>query len=248
MSKHTSKRVMPAAIRPAHAGTQIPPTVMNFAIRLAMLTALAGGFGAARAADHLITFEEPGLVAMGNSPGSSVPLLSQLHDQFLGTFGVSFSSGANYVAVVDHGCCTPSVPNIIGGVTSVGTLSYGTPIYITFFDPANTASMGVTDFVQMRGDFIAIPGTATMNAYDAFGGLLGSVTDTDNDLGVNLSLAFAGIHAFTLTQTSATIGLDNLAFDTVTAVAPAVPEPETYALMLAGVGVLARVARRQRAG
>lgn len=119
---------------------------------------------------------------------------------------------------------------------------------ITFFDPADTAAPGVTDFVQIRGDFIPIPGTATMNAYDAVGGLLGSVTGADVATGVDLSLSLAGIHTVMLTQTSATIGLDNFAFDNVTAVptTPAVPEPETYALMLAGLGALGWVARRRR--
>jgi hypothetical protein len=51
-----------------------------------------------------------------------------------------------------------------------------------------------------------------------------------------------------LSQTSATIGLDNLAFDNVTAVpmTPAVPEPESYALMLAGLGALGWATRRRR--
>jgi hypothetical protein len=219
---------------------------MNLSIRLALASVAALGIHTAQAADHLITFEEPGLVAMGNSPGSAVPAASQLHDQFLNTFGVSFSSGAGYVAVVNHGCCTPSVPNIIGGTTSTGALSYGTPISITFWDPAHTSALGVTDFVQIRGDFTPISGSATMNAYDAFGALLGSVTDDDKDTGVNLMLALAGIHSVVLTQTSATIGLDDLAFNTVTAATLAVPEPETYALMLAGLAAMGWVARRRR--
>jgi hypothetical protein len=141
---------------------------------------------------------------------------------------------------------TLGVPNIIGGTTSSGALSYGTPMVITFFDPAATFSAGVTDFVQLRGEFTAISGTATMTAYDAFGVVLGSVTDADNSAGVNLTLALAGIHSVTLTQTSATIGLDNLAFNNVTAAVTAVPEPQTYALMLAGLGALGWVARRRR--
>jgi hypothetical protein len=222
--------------------------MMKLSLRLAAAPVLALTLGAsANAADHLITFEEPGLTAMGNSPGAAVPAGSQLHDQFLG-IGVSFSSGAGYVAVVTHGCCTASVPNIIGGTTSGGTLSYGTPITITFFDPADTSAPGITDFVQIRGDFIPIPGTATMNAYDAGGGLLGSVTAPDVATGVDLNLSFAGIHSVVLSQTSATIGLDNLAFDNVTAVpmTPAVPEPESYALMLAGLGALGWATRRRR--
>ena len=50
-----------------------------------------------------ITFEEAGLVAMNNSPGSAVPIGAQLSNQFLATDGVLFTSGAGYAAVVDHG-------------------------------------------------------------------------------------------------------------------------------------------------
>ena len=124
-------------------------------------------------------------------------------------------------------------------------MSYGTPITITYFNPANTSAFGVTDFVKIRGDFISIPGTATMTAFDAAGTLLGSVTDNDNNLGVGLALSFAGIHSVTLTQTSATIGLDNLEFDNVTGIAAAVPEPGTYPLMLAGLGIVGWASRRQ---
>ena len=210
-----------------------------------LATAMMASLGTARAADNLITFEESVLVAMGNSPGSAVPLASQLHDQFLSTLGVSFSSGSSFVAVVNHGGNTPSGTNIIGGTTAGGALSYGTPITITFFDPTNTSAFGVTDFVKIRGDFISIAGTATMTAFDANGALLGSVTDSDNSLGVSLALNFAGIHSVTLTQTSATIGLDNLEFNNVAGIAGQVPEPQTYALMLAGLGVVGWAARRR---
>ncbi len=217
---------------------------MTLLRHLATAVTIAAAAQVAVAADHLITFEEAGLVAMANSPGSAVPVASRLRDQFLATLGVSFASGSGFVAVVDHGCCTASGTHIIGGTTSAGMLSYGSPITITFFDPANPALFGVTDFVRIRGDFIPIAGTATMTAFDALGNTLGSVTDTDKSTGVDLVLGGAGIHSVVLTQTSATIGLDNLEFDTVVGIAAAVPEPETYALMLAGLGALGWAARR----
>lgn len=64
------------------------------------------------------------------------------------------------------------------------------------------------------------------------------------------------IYTFTASGTSATIrfstfGLDRTAqydtrIDNVILSTAAVPEPETYALLLAGLGVLAWVARRRR--
>jgi hypothetical protein len=80
-----------------------------------------------------------------------------------------------------------------------------------------------------------------MTAFDFLGGTLGSVTDVDNPQGVNLSLNISGIHAVTITQTSATIGLDNLAFNRVTPV----PEPASMALWLSGLGLLGWASRRR---
>jgi hypothetical protein len=81
-------------------------------------------FTSAQAYTATINFDS--LDSMNNAPGSIVPLANQLSNRYLTTFGVSFSSDANYVAVVDHdsppGCGTPgtcptvSEPNIIGGV------------------------------------------------------------------------------------------------------------------------------------
>ena len=41
-----------------------------------------------------------------------------------------------------------------------------------------------------------------------------------------------------------TVGFDNLQYGVLTAV----PEPETYALMLAGLGLVGALARRRKAG
>ncbi len=72
-----------------------------------------------------ITFEEPGIFAMGNSPGAIVPSAAQLSNQYLATDGVLFSSGAGYAAVANHGfnIYTPTAPNLIGGPTQMALLT-----------------------------------------------------------------------------------------------------------------------------
>lgn len=162
----------------------------------------------------VITFDT--LPAMGNAPGVTVPLANRLSNQLAATLGVEFSSAAPFVAVVNHGTPTPSVPNIIGGASAAGALSYSAPIHIRFVDPANPASPAVTSAVSVRGDLTAIPGTATMRAFGVDGTLLGAQTVNDVPGGLLLSLAIPGIHRIELTQTSATIGMDNLTFFPVT--------------------------------
>jgi len=165
-------------------------------------------------AQIVITFDT--LPAMANSPGAVVPLANRLSNQLAATLGVEFSSDAAFVAVVNHGLPTPSVPNLIGGVAANGALSYSTPILIRFVDPANPASPAVTGFVSVRGDLTAVPGTATMRAFGVDGTLLGAQTANDVAGGLTLSLTLPGIHRIELTQTSATIGMDDLTFLPVT--------------------------------
>jgi hypothetical protein len=211
--------------------------------------ALVTGFIVSSAAEAaFIDFDS--LPGMFNSPGSTVPIESQLSDGFLSTLGVSFSSASGYVAVVSHSPFpTVSVPNVIGGVTAGGLQSYGTPIEFTFFDPANSTTKGVTNFVSIRGDQAPLAGaTAAMEAFDIDGNSLGFTSAPDSTGGLTLSLAFPGIHSVRLTQNSAssgidgTIGFDNLSFNTVTAV----PAPAAVWLLSSGLLVLAGGRLRSR--
>lgn len=220
---------------------------------LGLVGAIALGWTASASA-ATITFEEPGLTAMGNSPGLLVPVGARLSDQFELSDGVAFSSGGGFVAVVDHSpspTATPSPPNVIGGTTADGRLDYRAPITAAFFAPSGGGG-GVTDFVKVLGDFLAGGGTVTLQAFDPLGVLLGSVTDTDNHPaghGPVLSFSHANIHSVVITETSGTVGFDNFQFDTPTAVAAAgVPEPAGWAMMVAGFGLLGAGLRRPRTG
>ncbi|WP_258039333.1 PEP-CTERM sorting domain-containing protein [Nitrosomonas ureae] len=207
---------------------------------------LIGWANLIQAATHLITFEEPGISAMENSY-IPVPSGARLDNLFLSTLGVSFSSGVGYAAVVDHGApsfLTPSSPNVLGGTTASGILDYSAPIIISFFDPSQIAQKATTNFVKVLGDFAGLgSGTITMTAYDSFGTILGSITDTDNKpfgQGPVLALHLNGIHSIVLSGSSNTVGFDNLEFNTP--LLP-VPEPETYTMLLAGLGLLGFLAR-----
>lgn len=224
---------------------------MKHILGATLLSALAV-CGSAQAATNLITFEEPVLTAMANSVGALVPGPAQLSTQFLGTFGVSFSSAGGFAAVVDHGfpALTPSGTNIFGGTTADGRLGYTSTISAAFFDPFNSATKATTTRVRVLGDLYGIgSGTITLTAYDQFGAVLAQSTDTDDKpfgQGPVVEVNAAGIHSITLVGTSGTVGFDNFEFESVTPISGGVPEPATWAMMLLGFGALGAEMRRRR--
>jgi hypothetical protein len=193
------------------------------------IVAIAAMMVAGQAQATLITFEEAVVSAMSNSPGSPVPSGAQLSDQYLATYGVSFTSGAGYAAVADHGFpdLTPTPPNIIGGTNLDGTLNYAAPISASFFTTANPLILATTNSVSVLGDLYGLgSGSVTLSAFGYLGNFLGSVTVTDDKplgSGPVLTLNLAGIHSVTFSSTSGTVGFDNFEFGPLTA-AP-VPGP-----------------------
>jgi PEP-CTERM motif len=190
----------------------------------------------------VITFEESpnGLTAMVNSPGTAVPLASQLTTQYLASSGVSFTSLAGYAALVNHGAGNPtaSIPNIIGGTASDGRLNYNDAITISFFDIANTSVKAVTDSFKIQGDWVPLgTGQVFATAFDADGNPLASTSDTDNKVfgvsGPVLQFSIAGIHSVVISGNNGTVGFDQLEYGTLLAV----PEPGTWALLAVGLAL-----------
>lgn len=182
---------------------------------------LAGYFAqAARAQPIFVDFEL--IPGMNNSPGAGIPDASRLSDQYLATHGVRFSAGAPYIAVVIHGPGTPSGTRIIGSSTPGGALSYSPsfPIVAEFFDSTGTRP-SIVSVVSVRGDLNAIPGTKTLQAFDASGVMIASQTLEDSNL-APLMVAAAGIHSVHMFSSSATIGFDDLRFDVPVPLCPGI--------------------------
>lgn len=195
-----------------------------------------------------ITFEEQGYVAMGNSPGTAVPLAARLTNYYL-NLGVAFTSAGGFAAIVDHGypLLTPSPPSLIGGTAADGTLSYSSAITASFFDPFDGITKTTVTSVSVLGDLYGLgSGSVFMDVFDVDGNLLGSVTDSDAyPLGTGgvLSFSGAGIHSVSFYSNNATVGFDNFTFDGLQS---GVPEPATWAMLVLGFGLIGGALRSRQ--
>jgi hypothetical protein len=194
---------------------------------------LLGSLSVTAASASPIVLDFEGLSAMPLFGGGAIPDAARLSDQFLTSFGVRFSSGDPYVAVVElgDGHATSGV-NGIGGSRPGGILTYDRafPVVATFFDPSDPSTAAVTDFVSVRADLSGEGQLITLNAYDVHGSLLRSFT-TVNTAGPTLSVAAPGIHSvrFLGTIDSAGAALDDFTFNPVSPAS--VPEPSILALL-----------------
>lgn len=111
---------------------------------------------------------------------------------------------------------------------------------INFVDPANAAAGGYTTMVSL----LNFDGLIKLTAFDANGAELGSTQAFNGTLTLSGIGNISRVNVQSLDQDPTT--LDNLAFESVLAVGPGVPEPATWAMMIAGFG-LAGAAMRRRA-
>ena len=170
----------------------------------------------------LVDFEViPGITAL-NAFGDGccvIPSAARLSTQLQISHGVTFSSVAGYVAVVRLGTGhATSGANGIGGVNLANILKYNSAVVITFNVPGSPSTPGVTDFVSIRGDTQPATGRATMEAFDAEGTLLATVTAADRSGGLTLTIATPHIHSVRVTQTLSNIAYDDLRFNPPTPV------------------------------
>jgi hypothetical protein len=205
------------------------------------LALLLSGLSIGNATNTVLDFE--GLPASDGWSYSTINPASLISNQMVSTFGISFTSESDVhaIAVVNAGLGNAtSGTNAISGVAN-GQVSYGTPFDFTFWLPSSPNTPAATDFVSISSDLL--PGyiySATMQAFDINGHLLGSVTAADNAPFV-LSLSAAGIHSVRIAGAD-TIAWDLLTFDNALV---AVPEPSLCAL--GGLGALLLLRRSRLA-
>lgn len=110
---------------------------------------------------------------------------------------------------------------------------------IKFVDPNNAAAGGYTTYVSLMN----FDGLIKLTAYDAGGNQLGSVQAFSGNLVLSGIGNISRVNVLSLDQDPTT--LDDLAFEAVQAIAPGVPEPATWAMMIGGFGFVGAAARRR---
>jgi hypothetical protein len=188
------------------------PSLAKVLSALAALLVLPLAAQRAGAQPILINFDD--LPGMSNAPGAPIPEASRLADQYLASHNVRFSSGSPFVAVVIHGGGTPSGVQLMGGSTPDGLLTYNHafPVAVEFLSASDLSPMVVSQ-VSITGDLFSIPGTKTIEAFDVEGTLIGTQTHQDSDA-QPLTVSAPGIHRARFFSESATVGFDDLRFDT----------------------------------
>jgi len=223
---------------------------LALAIRITFLSLCANCM-----ADTIIDFEPPlpgGLTPVSFVEDTPVTPQARITTQY-GNLGVLMAN----VALVDLGFGhATSGTNGIAGISAIGTVDYGSPVFFTFVDPLNNTLPWVTDHFAISTDQLGGSlNTTTVSGYDVAGNFLGSVSHLETDGSVTLELQGVGaIHTIIVESTlmihlNGGVGLDDARFGPVSA-PTAVSESHSYTLSAIGLACiwLAEYRRKNRGG
>jgi hypothetical protein len=203
-------------------------------------------------ANTTLDFENPlpsGLIASGFWQGSSVTSQNLIGDRYL-SLGVA-AAGA---VLVDLGYGhAASGTNGLSGVSSTSGVDYGASYSFEFLSPSNSSIHATTNYFSITPDrWGGSYNTITLSAFDNTNQLVATRTFVEN-VGSLGTLELTGIGEFhkvvvaagLANPNSGGIAMDLVTYGNLSAIAP-IPEPETYAMMLAGLGLLGFMARSKK--
>jgi len=140
-------------------------------------------------------------------------------------------------------------------LSNLATLTQATQVGDFFPAEANISSgsvQGVTSFDYSIVDAVGLPSRFYFNASSDIVDLNANTTFQTYNFATPysgfLSFSLQGLSGFPAPASSATLLIKNVVGTAPLPVMAAVPEPETYAMLLAGLGVMGAVARRRRGG
>jgi PEP-CTERM motif len=217
----------------------------------------------------LITFSEfaggtvnPTYTAADYGGGAGAPTVT-----FAGYFtGQSLGTAATCPAGAALTGCVVGTPT--GSTLTLDAASPSTSIVSDTSNPTSPVLSGSPTFngaisilfstdqygVGLQGGFFDAPQSTAITAFDRQGNVIGLVSN--NSTGIEFlglvtadgSAKIAGLQFDLVGDEPFGFAIDNVRFGKVgeVVVVPTVPEPETYALMLAGLGILGFMARRRK--
>lgn len=199
----------------------------------------------------VLDFESPlpgGLAPMTFVQGATVPDTARVTNQYL-SVGVLIEDAALVAGGFSHAA---SGVNALAGINASGNIDYDHPVAFSFFQPGDGSVTGTTDFFAYSPDLAGGSGNVvTISAFAIGGALLGQVSYIETGTFTS-PLSISGIgqfHKVTVDQTlysqnSGGIMLDLVQFGDILPVT-AVPEPESCAMMLIGLGIIGTAVRRR---
>lgn len=227
---------------------------MYWTVRMGIaILALLLLFAVPGAANTIINFEAPlppGLAPVSFWEDTPVSPQARITNQY-GSLGILMSNVALVALGSGH---APSGINGIGGISSTGTVDYGSPVTFTFVDRLDNTLPSVVDHFAVSTDrWGGSLNTTTVSGYDLNGNLVGSVSHLET--GGSVALVLQGVGDFHTVVVSSTlsyhlaggIGLDDLQFGPEPIAVPtSVPEPRSYVSIGAGLICVGLAAQRRR--
>lgn len=222
---------------------------MNFSLRrITIATALVASASFAQADPFTLTFEGAGNQAnLNNFYNGGTDSLGNIGTNY----GVEF--GANALTVIDSDAGgtgnianEPSASTVMFFLTGSAVLNYDAGFntgfsfyYSSFYD----ATVKVYDGLGATGTLL---GSINLSAQHNKG-CVGDPSGAFCNWSIG-SVAFGGnAKSIDFGGTVNYVGYDNITFGSTNPAVTAVPEPESYAMMLAGLGLIGAIARRRKA-
>jgi hypothetical protein len=189
-------------------------------------------FGLATVALIATTIATPGFAATLDFEGYPDGSTTLTGNEFA-SLGVLFGSeGGTGAQIYNYGS---------GSLTSTITSDdWYRPLWITFVNPANSSENWTVDSISILNRLAE--DEWTVSAYDLAGNTLGTQTISYTEGTVSFS-GIGRIHSVRLDASITAFAADNVSFAGLSA---PVPEPETYAMFLAGLGLMGAIARRKK--